>query len=131
MNKEEKLISIINSYSRKMFLETNSDKALFEYERFCIELIEENKQLKEEIKQYQKELEKADSITQSCIFQGEEESGISFRNCLNKMKDYKTRIDKAIEYLESYNVDFARCEFGEAPISIRELNELLEILKGE
>lgn len=53
MNKEEKLVSIINSYSRKMFPETNPDKALFEYERFCIELIEENKELKEKIKYYE------------------------------------------------------------------------------
>ena len=85
------------------------------------ELQQENKQLKEEIKRYQKELEKADSITQSCIFQGEEESGISFRNCLNKMVEYKTKIDKAIEYLEQpYRDNF---DFSKAM--------LLEILKGE
>ena len=29
MNKEEKLISIVNSYSRKIFPENNPDKALF------------------------------------------------------------------------------------------------------
>lgn len=45
--------------------------------------------------------------------------------------DYTYIINEAIEYLESYNVDFARCEFGEAPISIRELDDLLKILKGE
>lgn len=39
-------------------------------------------------------------------------------------------IQKAIEYLESYNTDFKNCRFGEAPISIRELGDLLDILKG-
>ena len=57
---------------------------------------------KKEIEKYQLELEKADSITQSCIFQGKQESEISFRNCLNKMTDYKTRIDTAIEYIEKH-----------------------------
>lgn len=58
----------------------------------------------EEIKDYQKELEKADSITQSCIFAGKENSEKSFRNCLNKLTDYKSRIDKAIEYIESHSL---------------------------
>lgn len=40
------------------------------------------------------------------------------------------RIDEAIEYLESYNTDFKNCRFGEAPISLRELGDLLDILKG-
>ena len=39
-------------------------------------------------------------------------------------------IKEAIEYLESYNTDFKNCRFGEAPISIRELGDLLDILKG-
>ena len=44
--------------------------------------------------------------------------------------DKEYRISKAIEYLESYNTDFKNCRFGEAPISIRELGDLLDILKG-
>lgn len=51
-----------------------------------------------EIEEYQLELEKADSITQSCIFQGKQESEISFRNCLNKMTKYKIVLDKIKEY---------------------------------
>ena len=39
-------------------------------------------------------------------------------------------INKAIEYIESYNTDFKNCRFGEAPISMRELGDLLDILKG-
>lgn len=41
------------------------------------------------------------------------------------------RIDKAIEYLESYNTDFKNSKFGEAPISLRELGDLLDILRGK
>ena len=75
--------------------------------------------LQEEIKQYQKELEKADSITQSCIFQGKQNSEISFRNCLNKVTDYKSRIDEAIKYIE----EKGRLKYYP--------NELLNILQGE
>lgn len=39
-------------------------------------------------------------------------------------------INKSIEYLESYNTDFKHSRFNEAPISIRELGDLLDILKG-
>lgn len=51
---------------------------------------EENKQLKKEIKEYQEELSKADSITQSCIFNGAKESAISYRKCLNELDKYKS-----------------------------------------
>ena len=51
---------------------------------------EENRQLKEEIKEYQEELSKADSITQSCIFDGAKESAISYRECLNELDKYKS-----------------------------------------
>ena len=40
-------------------------------------------------------------------------------------------INKAIEYLESYNTDLKNCRFGEAPINIRELGDLLDILIGK
>ena len=45
-------------------------------------LIEENKKLKEE-------LQKADSITQSCIFNGKKESELNFRQSLNLVKELK------------------------------------------
>ena len=48
----------------------------------------------------------------------------------SKFYDEAKKVDKAIEYLESYNTDFKNCRFGEAPISIRELGDLLDILKG-
>lgn len=50
---------------------------------------------------------------------------------LVKQKDeLEEVINKAIEYIESYNIDFKNCRFGEAPISMRELGDLLNILKG-
>ena len=51
---------------------------------------EENEKLKKEIKEYQEELSKADSITQSCIFNGAKESAISYRKCLNELDKYKS-----------------------------------------
>lgn len=99
------------------------------------QLQQENKQLKEEIKKYQKELEKADSITQSCIFQGKKESGISFRNCLNKMTDYKTRIDKAIELEEEIMYLANKVAITTQNVEVKavrdRLEDIFEILKGE
>ena len=43
----------------------------------------------------------------------------------------RNSIDKAIEYIESYNIDFNNLKFSEATITIRELKKLLDILKGE
>lgn len=48
----------------------------------------------------------------------------------SKFYDEAKKVDRAIEYLESYNTDFKNCRFGEAPISLRELGDLLNILKG-
>ena len=52
-------------------------------------------------------------------------------NEFKKWQEATRRINKAIEYLESYNRDFKHCKFGEAPISMRELGDLLDILKGD
>ena len=77
----------------------------------------------EEIKDYQKELEKADSIMQSCLLEEAKESTINFRQCLNYLTDYKSRIEKAIEYLETATID---------PQSMLHYRGcLLEILRGE
>lgn len=58
---------------------------------FIDKLRRENNQLKEE-------LQKADSITQSCIFEGKEESTVNFRQCLNKLTLYKEVIEEVREY---------------------------------
>lgn len=67
-----------------------------------------NGELREEIKDYQKELEKADSITQSCIFNGKKESEFSYRKALNELEktnkanqELKDRIDKVGKAIES------------------------------
>ena len=62
---------------------------------------EEVKELKKQLEEYQKELEKADSITQSCIFNGKEESKISYRKCLNILDKKETQQKEFISYLEN------------------------------
>lgn len=47
---------------------------------------EEVKELKKQLEEYENELEKADSITQSCILNGKKESEISYRKCLNMLE---------------------------------------------
>lgn len=56
--------------------------------------------LKQENERLYKELEKADSITQSCIFEGSRSAGKSYRQCLNWLEDYKSRCEKALEYIK-------------------------------
>lgn len=84
-----------------------------DFDNFCIlhcEDIEEAlfdlEQLRKENKELQEELQKADSITQSCIFNGKKESGLNFRQSLNLVKELRkenkelhSKIGKAIEYL--------------------------------
>lgn len=122
MNKEE-IIDVLKNMQQEM---NNASGGLFERLK-NIEI--ENGNLQQENKQLKKELEKADSITQSCIFQGKEESEISFRNCLNKMTDYKTRIDKAIELLNirSHTNDIQLNMLN----NLNTMDKVLEILEGE
>lgn len=61
---------------------------------------EEVKELKKQVEEYQQELEKADSITQSCIFNGKEESKISYRKCLNILDKKETQQKEFINFLE-------------------------------
>ena len=63
-------------------------------------LKEENDKLKKQLEEYENELEKADSITQSCIFNGKKESEISFRKCLNMLEKHKNQQKEFIKYLE-------------------------------
>lgn len=59
-----------------------------------------NQELKKQLEEYQQELEKADSITQSCIFNGKEESKISYRKCLNVLDKKEIQQKEFIKYLE-------------------------------
>ena len=67
------------------------------------DLYQENQELKKQLEEYQEELEKADSITQSCIFNGKKESEISYRKCLNMLEKHKNQQKKFIEWLEVMN----------------------------
>ena len=60
---------------------------------------EEAKELKKQLEEYENELEKADSITQSCIFNGKKESEISFRKCLNMLEKHNNQQKEFIEYM--------------------------------
>ena len=61
----------------------------------------ENQLLKKQLEEYENELEKADSITQSCILNGKKESEISYRKCLNMLEKNKNQQKEFIEYLEN------------------------------
>lgn len=67
------------------------------------ELLKENQELKKQLEEYQQELEKADSITQSCIFNSKEESKISYRKCLNILDKKETQQKEFIEWLKTMN----------------------------
>lgn len=60
-----------------------------------------------------------------------EEYDIEVNKLFKENKELKSRIDKAIEYIESYNLPKNLGKLSEAPISVNELKELLKILKGE
>ena len=72
------------------------------------DLLKENQELKKQVEQYQQELEKADSITHSCIFNGKKESEISFRKCLNMLEKLKNQQKEFIKYLEDESKEIYR-----------------------
>lgn len=83
-----------------------------------IELIKKDKEierLKEELKNTIPLLQYNQIVVKQCI----------------ETNNYKSKINKAIEYIKSYNLPDDLGNLGEAPISIRELKELLKILGGD
>ena len=80
-----------------MLLKKKYLNAVADYETTMSELQE----LKKQVEEYQEELEKADSITQSCIFNGKKESEISYRKCLNMLEKHKNQQKEFINYLEN------------------------------
>lgn len=46
-------------------------------------------------------------------------------------EELQERINKAIEYIESYNIDFKNTKFGECPLTICDLEVLIKILRGD
>ena len=80
---------------------TGDDKDTFQWVLFgyneCARILEETEQENQQLKE---ELQKADSITQSCIFEGKEESEINFRKAINLIEQYKSVLDEIREYID-------------------------------
>lgn len=85
-------------------------------------LQQENQQLKEE-------LQKSDSITQSCIFQGKEESTINFRKCLKQLDLYKSVMDEVKEYIKLISSDYDTLYNQDIELVIKHLLEILNKVK--
>ena len=77
-------------------------------EEYISILEQDNAELKKQVEQYQQELEKADSITQSCIFNGKKESKISYRKCLNILEKKEAQQKEFISYLNNENDRLSR-----------------------
>ena len=93
---------------------------------------EEAKELKKQLEEYQQELEKADSITQSCIFNGKEESKISFRKCLNILDKKETQQKEFIEYMNKTIEELECDDVGDEEMKgylIQRIDTFKEILK--
>ena len=86
---------------RIMYRIHKQEERIYDLELLVGSLQRENKKLKEQLGKYKIELEKADSITQSCIFDGKKESKISYRKLLNLVKKNKTQQKEFIEWLEN------------------------------
>ena len=78
----------------------NNDKVVDKVNWENMLLKKENQELKKQLEEYQEELEKADSITQSCIFNGKKESEISYRKCLNMLEKHNNQQKEFINFLE-------------------------------
>lgn len=108
---EEKMARLINENQelRKLktyFIDDTGEKLEYTLDDYMTILdinIQQNEQiceLKKQVEEYQKELEKADNLTQICIFKGKEESKISYRKCLNILDKKETQQKAFIKYLE-------------------------------
>ena len=100
-------------------------------------VLQEIERLQKEIKEYQEELAKADSITQSCIFEGEEEATMSFRKCLNHLERLHSIIKEVREFVEKRKDTqmFRKNDLKEVQTNIdivlEQYDDILEILDKE
>ena len=130
-----KMLNLINDKIKESMEKHNiNDDTLFivplgnmsDYGYLSNRMVEEILQLQQENKQLKEELQKADSITQSCIFEGKEESTINFRECLNTLALYKEVIEEVREYIED------SCYYPElenySNMTSEEVKELVQIL---
>ena len=94
-------------------------------------LLEEFENLQQENKQLKAELQKADSITQSCIFNGKEESTISFRECLNKLELYKEVIEEVRDRITTKLGRYINeKDYVIDDVALDELLQILDKVKG-
>ena len=110
-NHNDKVVDKVNWENQLLKKENQELKLQLKGTTHCFDE-EEHEKLKKQVEEYQQELEKADSITQSCIFNGKEESKISYRKCLNildkkeaQQKEFIDYMNKTIEELECDDVD--------------------------
>ena len=110
MTKEE-MINTLKEMDKKRVEQLNENsKKLF---NAIMKIADERDKYREDIKEYQKELEKADSITQSCIYNGKINSEISYRKSLNELEKYKKlyhdeklHIKRGIQELKNQQKEF-------------------------
>lgn len=89
------------------------------------------KQLEQENEGLKEQLKKADSITQSCIFEGKEESTINFRECLNTLALYKEVIEEVKTEISSLmSKYFYEKDFCIEDIHLDKLLQILDKVKG-
>ena len=100
MNKEieDALHTLLHCSLKDTEYETQVEQFEFIY-KYIENLEEEIRKLNKQLEQYENELEKADSITQSCIFNGKKESEISFRKCLNMLEKLKNQQKEFMNFL--------------------------------
>lgn len=77
-------------------------------EEYISILEQDNAELKKQVEQYQQELEKADSITQSCIFNGKKESNINFCMNVDGIKEEIVNQLKSVEQEYTFMTDDER-----------------------
>lgn len=83
--------------------------------------------LEKENQQSKEELQKSDSITQSCIFQGKEESTINFRKCLKQLDLYKSVIDEVTGLIEKHKFAYIN-PLTQNIYNVSKCDDLLKIL---
>lgn len=99
----------------------------------ALSILEERQNLLNDNLKLQEELQKADSIIQSCIFEGKEESTINFRECLKQLELYKEVIEEVREYIikhqRIYKLSFkdGKYEYIDYELSC-DAKEMLQIL---
>jgi hypothetical protein len=113
-----KYAQIRNSYARKRFgTLTNEEKALIDYETFCLELIKENENLQSQLKAKEEELKYTIPIV--------EHNKIVSKK-LKENKKYKEAINKAINNSQHWIDYYTRLNSDER-IALR-LQENIDIL---